>query len=747
MKRNFISACFVALSSFAFVSAYGKGEKPLDAFIAQVKDLQQCITKGQPLTIDFAKVADLMNKKTTAINLVVPGIGGGSYTIELARYDFFSNDFEVHAVSGLDDQKVAYTPGLYYRGIVKDIPGSLVAFSFFNNEVYGVFSIPSEGNYVLVPNTQTGSANYNTNYILYNDNDITFKELAPKCYTDDLPVLNEAHKTTTTANNNVFNNCTEIRCFETVDYTMYLKKTPSSVTTSTNYVTAMFNAKSTIYKNEGIPIVLAYLQINTATDNYASLPTTSSSLWLDTFGKRTQNVLHGCDQATLFTTKGGTMGGVAWLDAMCQTYHASNFFGPYAVCNLNNSSSTAISAFPTYSWEVEVSTHEMGHNVGCPHTHACAWGPARNYAIDSCYTLEGPCIAPAGRPSGTVKGTIMSYCHLIASIGISFSNGFGQQPGDTVRYFISHSFSSTCGQSYHPGTALMSVNRTIAANRECTDMSTGVTYYWNDHLTAAQNDDTLVLMIKKNGNNIGNLDSTGFAVSTSTIASYGGGTGQAVTFPSGTSGVGATNTAMRRYWKITPKTQPTTNVEVIYPFTITDSADVDGSVTGAPLSLTNFRMYKAKNPIDPNPANGFTGSVASDFSVYSYGATASATNWSLTRSGDTCFAHMLMTSLSGGGTGFYGGGTISGIGNVQSGNANVYVYPNPTNDKWFVSVAGGNASEMNLQIYAADGKLVHIQTLQTGTVNTVSAALLPTGMYYYRVVSNEGTYTGSLLKK
>ena len=763
MKRKFLSVCLIALCA---LTSRAQEEKPLDAFIRHVgeshtfqtvgglwqpnqqfdqKSMLQAVERGQPLTIDFNKIAAFMQRKATAIDLVIPGIGGGSYTLELGRYDYFSNDFEVHANGSKGDQKVDYTPGLYYSGIVKDIPGSLVAFSFFNNEVYGVFSIPGEGNYVLVPNTMTGAAPGNRNYILYNDNDIKFKELAPKCFTDDLPDMDrQAQKTTTTANNNIYNSCTQVRCYELVDYTMYVKK-GSNVTTSTNYVTAMFNAKATIYKNEGVPIVLKYLQINTATDNYATLPTTSSAIWLDTFGKRTQNTMHGCDQATLFTTKGGTMGGVAWLEAMCEPYYAPQYFGPYAICNLNNNTSTTISAFPTYSWEVEVSTHEMGHNLGSPHTHRCCWGPARNYAIDSCYTIEGSCIAPAGRPSGTVKGTIMSYCHLITSIGISFSNGFGLQPGDTVRHFINQQFSSTCGVTYHPGVAAYMANRTYTANRECTDMNTGYTYYWYDNNTASTADDTLVLMVKKNGNNIGDLNTTGFAVKQTTLAGWGAGTGQATTFPAGTTGAGTTNTSMNRYWSVVAKGRPSTAVEVVYPFSAKDTADVDGSVTGA-VPVSTLKMYKIDSAYNANPAAAFTGATSANFDAYIYGTTASATQWSLTRSGDTCFAHFMVTDLSGGGTGFYPAGKITAVTSVN-GNIGASIYPNPTNDIWYVSVAGTTDQDMEIQLYAADGKTVLSQKITAGTVNAVSAANLPTGMYFYRIVAKEGIATGNLMKK
>ncbi len=767
MKRKFISACLVALSCVTSISAIAREEKPLDAFIRHVKESHSFVTvndlwqtnqafdkrellknveKAQPLTIDYTKVADFLQKKMTAINLVIPGPDGTTYTIELARYDFTSNDFEVHAMGANGvDTKVEYTPGLHYSGVVKGIPGSLASFSFFKNEVYGIFATP-EGNFVVEPNTMVGeSYNYNQNYVCYNDQDILFKEKGPKCGSDLLQDVRPAHKTTTTVNNNVYNNCTEVRCFEVVDYTMYTKK-GSNVTNVTNYINSMFNVKNTIYRNEGIPIVLKYLQINTATDRFAPLPTTSSSIWLDTFGKITQNTMHGCDQATLFTTKGGSMGGVAWLGTMCMPYQASSFAGPYAFCNIDNNTSLTVSPFATFSWNIEVAAHEMGHNLGSPHTHRCCWGPTRTTAIDGCYTIEGSCVTPAN-PTSAVGGTIMSYCHLTSS-GIKFINGFGTQPGDTVRYEIANTFSSTCGAAYQPGYALNLASKTVSANRECTDMNTGYTYYWKDNLTASHVDDTLVLMIKKNSNSIGTLNTTGFSVKQNTLAAFGTNVGTTTTFPAGTQGVGTTNVSMNRYWSIAGATAPTIAVEVVFPFVLKDSSDVDGSVTGAPLALTNFRMYKINSStISADPSAGFTGATSASFSTYKYGATASSTNWSLTRSGDTCFAHILTTNLTGGGSGYYPSGAVTGVENVTTGNANVFVYPNPTDNNWFVSITGSTSNEMTMQLFSADGKLVHTQALQTTATNTVNAENLPVGMYYYRIVGNESTYTGSLMKK
>ncbi|MDO8365643.1 MAG: zinc-dependent metalloprotease, partial [Saprospiraceae bacterium] len=115
------------------------------------------------------------------------------------------------------------------------------------------------------------------------------------------------------------------------------------------------------------------------------------------------------------------LGGVAYLDVLCNGYYGVGYSSIYSTYN----------NVPTYSWTVEVITHELGHNLGSPHTHACKWN-GNNTAIDGC----GP---TAGYSEGcnadlpTNGGTIMSYCHLLGNIGINFNNGFGPQPGDRIR--------------------------------------------------------------------------------------------------------------------------------------------------------------------------------------------------------------------------------------------------------------------------------------------------------------------------
>jgi len=131
----------------------------------------------------------------------------------------------------------------------------------------------------------------------------------------------------------------------------------------------------------------------------------------------------------------GSSGGVAYLDQLC-----NNIFGT-AVSNLI----PIQTPLPAYSWNAMVITHELGHNLGSSHTHACVWN-GDNSAIDGCAgATEGGCALP---PIPTQGGTFMSYCHLNG--GINFSLGFGPQPLAVIKNSIAAAGCTECDNEPPP---------------------------------------------------------------------------------------------------------------------------------------------------------------------------------------------------------------------------------------------------------------------------------------------------------
>jgi hypothetical protein len=81
-----------------------------------------------------------------------------------------------------------------------------------------------------------------------------------------------------------------------------------------------------------------------------------------------------------------------------------------------------ISGNGSWAWgDTLIVGHEIGHNMGSPHTHCYADpAPDRCWAGEPCYTGPTSCPVPQTINGVTsVKGTIMGYCHLLGGCSTS----------------------------------------------------------------------------------------------------------------------------------------------------------------------------------------------------------------------------------------------------------------------------------------------------------------------------------------
>ncbi len=353
------------------------------------------------LDLDQTNLENLVSTSPNTISLTIPNIHGDNFELELAKVAILTPEFSVGTLGNNAHDNVAVSPGIHYRGIIRGKPQSVVAVSVFQDDIM-VMIADENGNY-QVGKMEDGS----DHYILYRSADLRAANPFNCSTTDNLTAPDAGPSET--GDRGI--GCKTVGIYLECDYKLYIDK-GSSVSNVTNYMTGLFNQISALYATENVGVAISQIYVWTTSDPYAALGSTSavlSSFQTTRSTNFTGNLAH-------FVSSRNLGGGVAYVDVICTKSYA---FGVSAI-------NTTYQNVPTYSWSVEVMTHELGHNLGSWHTHSCNWVGG---ALDNCYTVEGSC-SPGPTPVG--GGTIMSYCHL-SGVGINLSNGFGTQPGNKIR--------------------------------------------------------------------------------------------------------------------------------------------------------------------------------------------------------------------------------------------------------------------------------------------------------------------------
>lgn len=352
------------------------------------------------LNLNENQLQRLIDEAPSYLEISVP------YQNEIVEVELFKQNVVTESFIAKDEQGniLDFELGEYYRGVIKGDYSSLVAVSFFDGDVMGVISSHELGNIIL------GKSIDKQDFITYSDKNILGEnpfvcgvdEIDSHQHGEALRFDPEMMSTTMTEN------CVKI--YYEIAYRPY-QLNGGNVQNTINWITGIQNNIGTLYSNDNINVALHEIKIWTVDDPYDG----SFGENLEQF-KNTVTEFSG-DLAHLVNYPSTTS--VAYLNSLCTDWR-------YAYSGI----SMTYQQVPTYSWTIMAMTHEMGHSLGSPHTHACNWN-GNNTAIDGC----GPAAGYDEGCSGTLPsggGTIMSYCHL-TSVGINFLNGFGDQPGALIR--------------------------------------------------------------------------------------------------------------------------------------------------------------------------------------------------------------------------------------------------------------------------------------------------------------------------
>ena len=403
MLRNTLSLIIIFLPILLCGQDYDKIFKIADVSSDLPSLLHSALFKAEE-----SQLSKLHSDKNKEIRLTIPYAQGKYFNITLQEKQIFSSDYQLTQKgtnrSTTDGEE---SRGRYYSGKVVGTAESMVNLSIYDNRIAGIIRYKDK-------TYNIGKYSESNYHIIYEANDLT-EDLSFNCESiesEKRSISQQITKTGTTCN-------TAINIYFECDYAMYLNFN-SDIVLVQDYVTDVFNEMSTLYDNEDITILISQIVVWTTNDPYVD---NSSGLY-NFKDDLVANGFNG-DVAQLLTNDPGSNGGIAYVDQLCGSF-------PYAYADINNS----YNPYPTYSWDVQVITHEIGHVLGSRHTHQCVWGPNNDQQIDDCGNIAasggGSCYNPSAPIVPAAGGTIMSYCHT-QSVGINFAEGFGTEPGDLIR--------------------------------------------------------------------------------------------------------------------------------------------------------------------------------------------------------------------------------------------------------------------------------------------------------------------------
>ncbi|PKV50397.1 putative secreted protein (Por secretion system target) [Aquimarina sp. MAR_2010_214] len=358
------------------------------------------------LSLDQSKMKSLQGNFPNTMNLSIPG-QKSAMSLDLVKVSIRTDDFS--AIDMPSGKVLSRDNVAHYRGVVKGQTNSLVALSFYEDNVSGFISIDGQdGNMVVGPVSNSKS------HILYKDKEISHlydfscqveDDIEKGGYTIEELADNPQSKAAAKCVKVFFDICTDI------------VNDKGGAQQASNYIEAVFNQVAALYANDQISIKLSGTKAWTSNQPFSNNDLNSYISY------KNSNGLNG-DLAHMvnYSYGGGLAGGIGTLCNSSRKAAVSGIKGSYQ-------------NIPTYSFDVFLISHEMGHNVGSRHTHACVWN-GNNTAIDGCAGFtEGGCSLP-GNPSG--GGTIMSYCPK-TTVGVNFNKGFGSQPANVIRNYIAGS--------------------------------------------------------------------------------------------------------------------------------------------------------------------------------------------------------------------------------------------------------------------------------------------------------------------
>lgn len=379
---------------------------------AASSELNQYVEDSKIIDINFNEVNRIINQKSDYISLKIP-YNNSELTVTLKRFDILTPNAKIVSGTNNGDVQISTPDFAAYTSDLYDKNSPLITVTFFKDNVSAIISNNQE-TIVLARRFKS------EDYIMYQTSKLKIRNNF-NCFTDEFDIPKKIYDIKKdldpSTSSSAFGTLLKANIAVESDFEFYTFW-GNSVSRATQYIISLYIPVSALYVRDiNCQLLLTYIRVWSVIDDPYPDATSSSTL-LNVFRSYWNANMSGVPRtiAHYVSTRPGGLGGIAFLNVLCSSLTSGN---GYAFSDIDGN----FNQIPTYSWDVMVVAHETGHNFGSLHTHNCSWpgGP-----IDSCYTVEGGCYTGPMIPR---VGTIMSYCHLNATIALLF----GPLPSQVIR--------------------------------------------------------------------------------------------------------------------------------------------------------------------------------------------------------------------------------------------------------------------------------------------------------------------------
>jgi hypothetical protein len=349
----------------------------------QIESISRAVSGAVLTRLDESVQSQLLREKRSSLTIELPFTDGSNRTLHLKRFNILAPNAKTVAGSDDGDREFSIRQHFVtYRGYMEGEESSLVSISLSPLGVIGV--VNSFGENYVIASLEQHSEFKKGDYVIFRESRV---KLARNflCDSELMQASAQVEEIMASIRPGAFNAATStlLECEVALesDYETYLQF-GSSVVNATSYMLSLMSVASALYiRDLNVKIIITFTRVwDTVNDPYNG---TSSGQLLNQFRNHwisNMQFVHR-DLAHYISTRPGGLGGIApSIGGLCQILSNG-----YAFSNTDG----LFSGLPVYSWDVDVVSHETGHNFGSYHTHSCTWNPP----IDTCVvnSENSPC--------------------------------------------------------------------------------------------------------------------------------------------------------------------------------------------------------------------------------------------------------------------------------------------------------------------------------------------------------------------